>query len=151
MTESEILNQTHQTESDVESTFGFWLLLGGILIAAAQIVRTAVLLLNFPIFKNHNFAFSLNFPTPVMIGLYLVAVFFIVHHLYYNWYRLYTVSRFGFALIIAGGLSNFLERFIFGHVTDYFYIATGVLNVADFYILLGIIMIFIQRDYKPKS
>ncbi len=151
MTELESLNPTTQTESNINSTFGFWFFVGGILLILTQVVRAIVLWQDFPIFKNENFAFSLDLPLPLMVVLYLVAILFISHHLYHNWNRLYAVSRLGFVLIIAGGLSNFLERIIFGHVVDYFYILTGVLNLADFYIFLGIVLIFIQRNYKPGT
>lgn len=150
MNERETLNQTTKTESDQKSAFGFWLPVGVGLILLTQLTRYLVKYFNSPIFENNNFAFSLNVSPVLMIGLYLVAVLFIGHHLYYNWYRLYAISRLGFTLIISGGLSNLVERIIYGYVTDYFYITNGVLNLADFFIISGIILIFVQREYKPK-
>ncbi len=150
MINRESLNQTILTESDKKSAFGFWLAIGVGLILLTQITRYLVKYFNFPIYENNNFAFSLNVPPVIMIGLYLLAVLFIGHHLYYNWYRLYAVSRLGFTLIISGGLGNLMERIIYGHVVDYFFITNGVLNLADFFIMAGIIFIFVQREYKSK-
>lgn len=150
MNETDTLNQKPKTESDKKSAFGFWLASGVGFILLTQITRYLVKYFDFPIFENNNFAFSLNVPPILMIGLYLIAVLFIGHHLYYNWYRLYTVSRLGFTLIISGGLGNLMERIIYGHVVDYFFITNGVLNLADFFIMAGIILIFLQRDYKSK-
>lgn len=151
MSEQRLSNSAIATESEFKSAFGFWLGLGGSLIASAQLVRHVVVAFGWPIFFNDSFAFSINMPMPLMVGLYIGAVLFISHHLYFNWHRLYPISKFGFTLIVAGGFSNFFERMILGHVADYIYIATGVLNVADFFILFGIVLIFIQRDYKPSA
>jgi lipoprotein signal peptidase len=45
-------------------------------------------------------------------------------------------------LILAGAVSNVGERTIFGFVRDWVYIYTGVFNLADGYIILGIIILF---------
>lgn len=61
---------------------------------------------------------------------------------------MFALSKLGFLLIITGGVSNIIERTFTGKVIDYFFIANGVLNLADFYIFIGIILIFAQRGYR---
>lgn len=134
-----------------KQSFGFWFIVCISFLAAAQIVRNLVLYLDAPTFLNEKFAFSLNVPTPLMYLLYLVAVAFIVHHLYHWWHKMFAVTKLGFLLIVTGGLSNFLERIIFGHVVDYVFIGTGVLNLADFYIIFGIVLIFVKRGFREEQ
>lgn len=150
MIDSELSNPSTLAERLHHLSFGFWLLVSGSLIILTQFVRVLVYRANWETFLNEKFAFSLNLPTPVMYLLYLIAVAFIGHYLITHWSKLFTISQFGFVLILTGGLSNLLERIITGHVVDYFYIANGVLNLADFYIIIGIVLIFAQRGYRES-
>lgn len=131
-----------------EQSFGFWLLVGAVLFAITQIVRGFVIATEQKIFLNDKFAFSLDVATPLMYGLYLLAMVFIGHYLITHWPRMYALSKLGFILIVTGGLSNVVERIFTNKVVDYFFIANGVLNFADFYIIIGIILIFTQRGYR---
>lgn len=148
MNESNSLQQKTFTERLHELSFGFWFLIGAMLFVLTQLVRWLVITTEQQIFLNDKFAFSLNVSTPLMYSLYLVAMLFIGHYLVTNWNKMYAISKFGFLLIITGGVSNVIERIFNGKVVDYFFIANGVLNLADFYIIIGIILIFIQRGYK---
>lgn len=138
------------TERLNQQAFGFWLLVGAALFAFAQAVRLLILASGQKYFLNEKFAFSLDVAMPVMYGLYLIAMLFIGHYLWTHWQKLYVVSKLGFVMIVTGGVSNVIERLIAGRVTDYFFIAGGVLNLSDFYILIGIILIFIQRGYRES-
>lgn len=131
-----------------EQSFGFWLLVGAVLFALTQIVRGFVIATEQKIFLNDKFAFSLDIATPLMYGLYLLAMVFIGHYLITHWSRMYAMSKLGFILIVTGGLSNVIERIFTNKVVDYFFIANGVLNFADLYIIIGIILIFAQRGYR---
>lgn len=133
------------TESGNKPAFGFWFALLFGLVAIAQIARWFALRLEVAHYLNDKFAFSLNLPTALMYALYAFAMFFIGRYLFKHWLLLPATTKLGFTMIVAGGLANFGERLVFGHVVDYFYIANGVLNVADFFILLGIILIFVNR------
>lgn len=60
-------------------------------------------------------------------------------------HRLPTISLAGLALIAAGGLSNLLDRILHGNVVDFINVGvgslrTGIFNIADVAILLGIIL-----------
>lgn len=59
-------------------------------------------------------------------------------------------------LMIGGGIGNIYDRIVHGSVTDFLYINlggvfhTGVFNVADLFITIGISMILIQSWFKRK-
>ena len=61
--------------------------------------------------------------------------------------RLYWLSFFGFALAVAGGTSNLIDRVTQqGLVTDFIFLTvgplhTGVFNVADILIMFGLVMV----------
>ena len=58
--------------------------------------------------------------------------------------------------IVGGGIANLIDRFRFGHVTDFFHIdlggvfKTGIFNVADMSVMLGLgLLIF--SSFKSKK
>lgn len=94
------------------------------------------------IFENHNFAFSLAVPVVLMYGIYSLAIFTMLIYLYRNYHQLLIFEQIAWVLILAGAVSNVGERTIFGFVRDWVYIYTGVFNLADGYIILGILILF---------
>ncbi|HAG27321.1 TPA: hypothetical protein DCG61_00850 [Patescibacteria group bacterium] len=145
MQETKAVNQHIVTEGQAQKPFGFWLLIFALLFVSTQVVRLVVLQVGLPVFFNDKFAFSINFPSPLMYTLYLVAMTFIGNYLYRNWVSMGKLTQFAFVLIISGGVSNFVERTFAGKVLDYIFIANGVLNLADIYIFVGIILLFVNR------
>jgi signal peptidase II len=67
-----------------------------------------------------------------------------------------TGPRFGLALVLAGGLSNLLDRIFRGSVIDFLNVGvgslrTGIFNVADMALMLGIgLVIFGSRPEEPE-
>lgn len=63
----------------------------------------------------------------------------------------------GSCFVIGGGLGNLYDRIIYGSVTDFMHIdfiifRTGIFNMADVSIMLGIAIIFLEMQFgKPKS
>jgi signal peptidase II len=62
-------------------------------------------------------------------------------------------SRYALALVIAGGVGNIADYFIYGHVVDMFHFFFGsysypVFNVADTSIFLGVVGIFFSSLRK---
>jgi signal peptidase II len=95
------------------------------------------------IFRNYNFAFSLVLPKPLIYLVYLALLSALVYWFVRKSEKTKT-QYLSFVLIFAGALSNILERLHQGYVIDFIHIHTGVLNLADFYILAGIgMLIFI--------
>ncbi|MHB8870892.1 MAG: signal peptidase II [Candidatus Doudnabacteria bacterium] len=102
------------------------------------------------IFKNENFAFSLRIPTPLMYLTYIVLLTLLT-----NWFvkkqNKNILDKFGFVLILSGAVSNISERLFNGFVIDFIHIHTGVFNLADFFIMLGIILLFFSKDELINS
>lgn len=151
MSEEVTPTQPQQTGGHkLSSGFYSWLvsLIG--LMVLTQVVRLIVLQSNSKLFYNDKFAFSINFPTEVIYTLYLLVFGFMFYYLVRYWDKLGSVSKFGFGLIVSGGIANLLERIYFGFVTDYIFIFNGVLNIADFYIFLGAILVIVSRTNSEK-
>ena len=78
--------------------------------------------------------------------------------LYYIWknysYFNKTIS-FAWIVIFAGAVANVGERIALGYVRDFVYISlwkwTGVYNLADFYIIVGILVLLVSSNYKKGS
>jgi len=60
----------------------------------------------------------------------------------------------GLSLFIAGGVSNWFDRLVGGHVVDFLNVGigwfrTGVFNVADMAVMLGVVL-FLLTDLRRK-
>ena len=95
------------------------------------------------VFLNNGIAFSLPFPnwliiliTPVLLLLLIV------------WARDKKRGQlfyFGVSLIVAGAVSNFVDRVLWGATIDYLRILTGVINLADVGIVIGASLLLIKE------
>ena len=61
-----------------------------------------------------------------------------------------------FAFVIGGGLSNIIDRILLGYVTDFFQIKrgffkTGILNMADVSVTMGVLLILILSFKSQKK
>ncbi len=130
-----------QTERSVFHSFGFWLGACAGLIATDQVAKYFAGKSNWRIFQNNNFAFSIPLPTALMFAIYIVALAIVVRIIFKQWKVLTRLSKFGWALVLAGGVSNIVERIILGYVRDFIFIANGIFNLADFFIILGLLIV----------
>ncbi len=62
---------------------------------------------------------------------------------------------FAFACVIGGGIGNLIDRIAYGQVTDFFhidlggYFKTGIFNMADVSVTMGVLMIlFLNFRYR---
>jgi lipoprotein signal peptidase len=70
----------------------------------------------------------------------------------FQWGALTRLSRFAWALIVAGAVSNIGERLLLGSVRDYIRLSTGIFNLADGYILMGMfILLWVSHTPNPKK
>ncbi len=138
------------TERSAQRSFGFWYLIFLFLYSLASGIRLLVLHLEMSYFKNEHFAFSLPVPTTVIYMLYAIVFALIIFFLKRNWNQLSEMMKCGFVLILSVGFSNVLERLGSGYVVDYVYIANGVFNIADVYIILGALMILADKNIFKK-
>lgn len=133
-------NSTPQKPSIV----GTWWLLGvGILsLVLSQVVR--IFFANMVVY-NPGLAFGIAAPDWLIVPV--VIIFLIVILVWYcrnQKQDVYTASAFG--MILGGGTSNLIERFLFdGRVADYWNLfGISTINLADIFVGLGIILIIVK-------
>lgn len=102
------------------------------------------------VFLNYNFAFSLPLPPWLMYLIYLIVLCLIVKHMWQNFYKFNLLTFLPWLLIFSGALSNVCERIILGYVRDWVYIWTGVFNLADGYIILGILFLVFKQENSAR-
>ncbi len=92
------------------------------------------------------------------VFLKIVPVLVMLYVLFYIFKNkdLDRISLLGFTCILGGGIANLIDRFRFGHVTDFFHIdlggvfKTGIFNIADMSVMLGLgLLIF--SSFKTKK
>lgn len=63
---------------------------------------------------------------------------------------------FAFACVIGGGIGNLIDRIAYGEVTDFFhidlggYFKTGIFNMADVSVTMGVLMILFLSVFNRK-
>jgi len=82
----------------------------------------------------------------------LIALFFGIYYLLKHPY-LPRLLAFGISFVIGGGLGNLYDRIVYGSVTDFLHIdfllfKTGIFNLADVSIMIGMVMIIINLYVK---
>ena len=104
---------------------------------------------------NKGIAFSflesesiyINYMITVLVG---IIIFVLINYLYKNFASFKKMEILALSMIIGGGLSNLLDRiydnsvidFIIIHYKDIFFPA--IFNLADFFISLGILLLFLN-------
>ena len=91
------------------------------------------------------------------IGLSLLPLMILGYAVYYLLTnpRHGKVYAIGLCFVIGGGIGNLYDRLLYGSVTDFLHLdlgffQTGVFNLADVSIMIGIIMLF-SRIFKNKN
>ena len=99
-------------------------------------------------FKNFYFAFSLPLPKWLMFAFYGLVLIFIIKYCLKHFKNFVFAQILAWLFIVAGAVSNIGERMVLGYVRDYIYIWTGVFNLADGYIIVGILILL---SYHKKT
>ncbi len=131
--------------------FNFWLGVVIIFIGIDQLTKFASSNLGWSIFLNDQFAFSLPVPVVAMYAIYAVVLFGMSFYVYKTWDRFEKIQKLAWSLVYAGGLSNIVERIILGHVRDFISVSSGMLNVADFFIIIGLVLMLISNRYTKTN
>lgn len=97
------------------------------------------------VFLNYNFAFSLPLPVWLMFLIYAAVLFFIFKYLWSHITFLKNFEIIAWVFVLTGAISNIVERILLGYVRDWIYIWTGVFNLADIYIILGILFLILNH------
>jgi lipoprotein signal peptidase len=133
----------NKAESDSKHPFGFWFALAALLIAVDQSTKFIASRKPEYVFLNDNFAFSIPLPALLMYAIYIVVLAAIAKYLHSSWNGISNSDKISWTFILAGGLSNISERIILGHVRDFIPVLSGILNVADLYIIFGLVLLLI--------
>ncbi|MFZ2905720.1 MAG: signal peptidase II [Cyclobacteriaceae bacterium] len=69
--------------------------------------------------------------------------------------KISNVTLLGSAFVIGGGIGNIYDRLVYGSVTDFLHIdfgifQTGIFNLADVSIMMGLLMVFVN-SFKTKT
>jgi signal peptidase II len=93
----------------------------------------------FEYFENTGIAFSL--PVPQSLTIILTPLIIILLLGYVSQYRHQLLLWPTWLFIFLGAISNLIDRIVYGFVIDYIRIFTGVINIADVMILLGMLIL----------
>lgn len=100
-------------------------------------------------FGNTGIGFSL----PVPNWLVVVVTPMVLLGLIYWFFKTYKSKPFiiyhlSFILIIFGAVSNYIDRVLFGITIDYLRLLTGIFNLADLMIIIGVIILVVNIKKK---
>lgn len=99
--------------------------------------------------SNYGGVFGV-WPTKWWVVVLLLLWLMVVGH----WYRIQDRwTQWGVGLIVVGGLSNLIDRFLFEFVRDFIYYPWFGFygNLADIYLFLGTMAVFIRGLIRPHS
>ncbi len=97
-------------------------------------------------FLNPGVAFGIPLPQPLVVLVTIPLVTMMVWQIV----RLYRrpaqpgakLQMVAFELIVAGAISNIIDRLAYKSTVDFFLITTSVINIGDIVIVLGFILLF---------
>lgn len=101
-------------------------------------------------YKNAGWAFGLPLSQWLVFPVTLVVLLFIVWLLVLRKSVWSGCEFYGWLLIFTGGISNLVERIILGSVRDPFRFFNSFWNLADVYIVLGLITLFVTSEKLKK-
>lgn len=106
---------------------------------------------------NQGIAFSLEAPFSLTVILSIALLL----GSFWWWFRVKDYFlKTAFALILAGGISNLLDRLWRGGIVDYFSLYTLDFNIADVAIVIGLVMLAcfatkncfcVQKQFKANG
>ncbi|MBI2436621.1 MAG: signal peptidase II [Candidatus Magasanikbacteria bacterium] len=101
-------------------------------------------------FENPGIAFGI--PVPQFLIIFLTPIIII---LLIVWWMKKTDKNIlfylGTSLIIAGAISNLIDRMLFSFTVDYLRVFTSVMNVADMMIVMGAGLLVVEEVKKNKK
>lgn len=141
------------------SLSGVFLFLDRVLkwIAVTAIDREFLLSKNFgwDPFLNEGIAFGIRVPQLIVVLLTLIIIGAVLYFYYLNEKAAQNKGDkkilLGLALILSGALSNLFDRLAYDYTIDYIRVFTGVINLADIFIVLGFVLYFSSLNQEaPK-
>jgi len=108
-------------------------------------------ILKFELWQNHGIAFGLKVLPAIITPLIIVIVFLLLIRLLQIYREKKTAEIFFLSLIIAGAISNLIDRLNGGEVIDYINLFFWpVFNLADAMIVIGALLwcIWLFKNHK---
>ena len=95
--------------------------------------------------KNDGIAFSINSGNTKNIVLTVIVLLIVINFIRNQKDRIDETTLIALGLILAGGISNLIDRIVHGGVIDFIKIEDfSVFNIADCYVVIGWILIIIN-------
>lgn len=113
-------------------------------------------LLNITYIENTGMAFSMGNLIPSII-INIITIVFIVILIVYNNKKMKLTTLLSLILVLAGGISNLIDRIIRGYVIDYIdfnpIIKSPIFNLADIFIFVGctLFLIMLSKRYFVRN
>lgn len=103
------------------------------------------------LYQNKGIAFGIKIPTLILYPLILLACILIFLKFRSEFPSRSWLVLISFSLILSGGVSNILDRLLYGYVIDYFYLyPLSRFNLADLAIILGTALLIWKEFRKDK-
>ena len=96
------------------------------------------------VFYNKNIAFNIYLEKGVFYFLFSLIFAILIYCLIISFKKKRISLIFSFSFILVGALSNLIDRFFYDAIIDYWQIPFTIFNLADLYILLGILMLLVS-------
>ncbi len=96
-------------------------------------------MLGWEYFENTGIAFGIPIPHIIVIPLTVVIISAGIYYVKKS--KTDSVRLFAASLIIAGALSNLIDRITFGFTIDYIRIITSIINLADVMVIVGVLLL----------
>lgn len=103
-------------------------------------------LIGWEYFENPGIAFGIPIPQFIVIPLSIVII--IGGVLFLKKERENKIQMFGATLLIAGAVSNLVDRTLYGITIDYIRIFTSIFNLADLAIVLGAVLLLKKKKIE---
>jgi lipoprotein signal peptidase len=102
--------------------------------------------------KNLGLPFAIGTSGPISFGITSAVLLVLGGYYIHARKNLSRLENLGFQFIFAGAFSNILDRTFLGYVRDMIDFRLGfVFNLADAFIIIGILLILIAGWRKPKT
>jgi len=85
------------------------------------------------------------------LQLVLLIILIVIIFLLYYKNKGFKENLIAFVFIIAGAISNLIDRFSYHHVIDYIPIINGYFNLSDLFIFFGLVLIILNIRKKTSS
>lgn len=104
-------------------------------------------------YKNLYLIFNIKLPESLMYALIAVILAVLIFLLTRNYRQKKYFLIFCLSLIVAGAISNLIDRLAFGYVIDFIiFFDYSIFNLSDVYIVAGVGLILIwELVYSPKK